>query len=435
MITHFLSGTLCLCLFVTSGFGADNSWPQFRGPGGTGRAGDVDPPTTWSETANVAWKTAIPGRGHSSPVIRNDRVWLTTALETNTREERVEGQSCFVSDHITLKLISLDMKTGKIEKNITLFDLDKPDPTHVLNSYATPTPIVGEEGVYCDFGTYGTAGVDAKSGKILWKSRLVIDHQVGPGSSPTVYKNLFIVIRDGRKAQYLAALDTATGETVWKTDRPPLAPVARADLKKSFSTPTIYQHAGQDRVAVPSAQWLTAYDPATGKEIWRANHGKGFSIAPQPAVGNGMLYYCTGFSGNLLRAVRIDGTGDITKSHVAWDSKRWVPTIPSPLLLGKELYWVADAGIACCADAVSGEIIWHKSLRGRFRASPIFAGGKLYFVSTKGKCSILEPGREFKLLASNDIADAEVTASPAFVDRSIILRTHTHLYHIVNATP
>jgi outer membrane protein assembly factor BamB len=435
MITHFLSATLCLWLFATSSFGANNSWPQFRGPDGTGKADNVDPPTTWSETTNVAWKTAIPGRGHSSPVIRDDRVWLTTAMETNTRKTQIEGQPRFVSDHITLKLISLDLKTGKIDKNITLFDLDKPDPTHVLNSYATPTPVVEAERIYCDFGTYGTACVDTKSGRILWKRRLVIDHHVGPGSSPAVYKNLLIVIRDGREVQYLAALDTTTGKTIWKTDRPPLAPVAKTDLKKSFSTPTFYHHAGEDRVTAPSAQWLTAYDPATGEEIWRANHGKGFSISAQPAVGNGMVYYCTGFGGNFLRAVRIDGKGDVTKSHVAWNSKRWVPTIPSPLLLDKELYWIADAGIACCADAVSGEIIWHKSLHGRFRASPIYAGGKLYFASTKGRCSVLEPGREFKLLATNDIAEAEVTASPAFIDRSIILRTHTHLYHIVNGTP
>ncbi len=430
MIRHIFSLTLCMRMVVSAGFA--DSWPQFRGPGGTGKASNAEPPSEWNETKNVAWKTAIPGRGHSSPVFRDGHVWLTTAIETNTRKKRVGNDPCLVSDHITLKVICLDAKTGKIEKNITLFDHDKPAQIHVLNSYATPTPVVGADRVYCDFGALGTACVETGSGKILWKTSLVIRHDVGPGSSPIIYKNLLIVIRDGINQQYIAALDTATGKTVWKTNRPPLTKV-HEKTRKSFSTPTLYQHDGQDRITAPSAQWLTAYDPATGKEIWRANHGKGFSIAAQPSVGNGMVYYCTGYSGTYLRAVRIDGKGDVTKTHLAWNSKRWVPSIPTPLLLGKELYWVTDSGIACCADAISGEVLWHKSLRGaKFRSAPIFAGGNIYFVNIKGKCSIVKPGREFVLLKTNEIAEAEVTATPAFVGRSMFLRTHTHLYHIVN---
>lgn len=429
-----LPAFICLVLSPAPGLTDDSVWPQHRGPGGTGSASVLDPPTMWTESEHVIWKVAIPGRGYSSPVAREGRVWLTTAIETNTREEQIGNDPSLVSDHIAIKLIGLDLETGATACDLTLFEIEKPDPIHTMNSYATPTPVVAPDFIYCDFGTYGSACVDTKRGSTVWKTRLEADHQVGPGSSPTVYGNLFIVVRDGRDAQYLAALDTATGDTVWKTDRPPIENVPR-DLKKSFSTPTLYRHAGRDHIVVPCAQWLVGYDPATGKESWRAHHGKGFSIAPQPAVGNGMVYYCTGFGGSYLRAVRIGGSGDVTDSHVVWNEKRWVPTIPSPLLLDSELYWVADNGIACCADAVSGEIIWHKSLGGgHYRASPLYAGGKLYFVSVRGKCTILAPGREFTLLAANEIAAGEeVTATPAFVARTMLLRTHSHLYRIENS--
>jgi outer membrane protein assembly factor BamB len=310
-----------------------------------------------------------------------------------------------------------------------LFEIDNPDPVHTLNGFATPTPVADGEHLYCDFGTYGTACLESATGRVVWKTRLPLDHEVGPGSSPVVWKDLLILVRDGCDTQYVTALDKKTGEQRWKTMRPPLEG-SRTDSHKSFATPAFIGSDGGTQMVVPGAQWLVSYDPASGAERWRCNHGKGFSIAGQPSVGNGLVIYFTGFSGSHIRAVRHDGTGDVSDSHVAWECRKWVPTIPSPVLVGKELYWVSDSGTACCADATSGEIIWHQSLGGRFRASPIHAAGRLYLIDEAGTCQVLKAGREFELLQENRLDSQEVTATPAFVGKSVVIRTHTHLYRI-----
>lgn len=411
-----------------AGAAADKDWPQFRGPTGNGIAADADPPIEWSENRNIKWKVRVPGRGWSSPVVLGNRIWLTTAIEQGRRRTRIASIQGWAADHISLKAICLDRASGKSLWQVALFEIDKPAPIHELNSFATPTAVVEPGRLYCDFGNFGTACVDAGTGKVLWKRRLPIDHHFGPGSSPVIYKNLLVLVRDGCDAQYLAALDKKTGKTIWKTDRPPLEG-DRRDTKKSFSTPLVIQGGGKTQMIVPAAQWLVSYDPASGKEIWRMPHGRGFSIAPRPIFGHGMVYFTTGDMKPQLWAVRVDGQDKAAESRVVWKETRWIPFMASPILVGDEIYWVSYAGIVCCGDARSGKLLWHKKLSGKYMASPACAGRRLYFFSMDGKGTVLKGGKQFTQLAANQL-DGPVVASPAMIGRAIFLRTDTHLYCI-----
>lgn len=411
---------------------ADKDWPQFRGPTGDGTAADADPPIEWSETRNIRWKVRVAGIGWSSPVVLGDRIWLTTAIEQGRKRTRVTGLQGWAADHITLKAICLDRAGGKSLWEVTLFEIDKPAPIHELNSFATPTPVVEPGRLYCDFGAFGTACVDAATGKVLWKRRLPLDHQVGPGSSPIVYKNLLVLVRDGCDAQYITALDKTTGKSIWNTNRPPLAPGPR-DTKKSFSTPLVIQSSGKTQMIVPGAQWFVSYDPATGKELWRMPHGRGFSIAPRPIFGHGLVYFSTGGMKPQLWAARVDGRHKTAESRVAWKETRWIPFMASPILVGDEIYWVSHPGIVCCADATSGKVLWHKKLSGKYMSSPVCAGGRLYFFNMDGKGTVLKAGKQFAQLAANQL-EGPVVASPAVIGRTIFLRSDEHLYRIERQT-
>ena len=257
-----------------------------------------------------------------------------------------------------------------------------------------------------------------------------MDHQVGPGSSPLVYKDLLILVRDGCDQQYITALDKRTGETVWKTNRPPIN-ATYLPYRKAFSTPLVVEAAGQEQVIIPGAQWVVAYEPATGKPIWRADYQRGFSTAPRPVFGHGMVYICTGFASQQLWAIRLDGRDDVTDSHVAWKATSQIPKRSSPLLVGKEIYLVSDTGVGSCFDALSGEIRWQERISGNYSASPTYVDGRIYFCSQEGKTTVLQPGTQFLKLAESHI-DGRIMASPAVVGRAFLLRTDTHLYRIEN---
>ena len=407
---------------------AELNWPQFRGPRGDNVAEKADPPMAWSETHNIAWKVAIPGRGRSSPVLLGQSVWLTTALEQGVHRTRMGSDDMQTAEHVTLKAVSVDAATGKILWETMLFDVEKPDPVHWLNSWATPTPVVEPGRLYCDFGTFGTACLDAKTGKILWQKHLALSHQVGPGSSPILYQNLLILVRDGRDAQYVTALDKQTGETVWKTNRPPInAP--RGDLKKSFCSPLVFQSGGRTQMVVPGPHWVVSYDPLTGKEFWRARHGEGFSIGASAVFGDSLVFFSTGCFKPQLFAIRTDGEGDVTATHVAWKSLRQIPIMPSPVLVGDELYWVADDGMASCAEAKTGTIHWQERLGGAHLATPLFAAGRLYFFGQNGKTTVLKAGKQFERLSENSLP-GNVAATPAVSGKTLFYRTDTHLFRI-----
>lgn len=422
---------LVLCQATTLWAG---HWPQFRGPSGQGHAEATGLPAKLSETDNLVWKVEVPGRGWSSPVVWGDQVWMTTAIEEKPtpeeREKLLEGVDQAgqreVVNKITLRALAFNVKTGKSWHDIHLFDVIKPQPIHTLNSFSSPTPVIEKGRVYCHFGAFGTAAIDTQSGEILWRRELVIHHEVGPGSSPVIYKDMVVIVSDGYDKQFVTALDKDTGDTRWTTDRPPIRQ-ENGSLKKAFCTPLVVEVGGRDQMIIPGAQWFIAYDPVNGKELWRVDHGDGFSNVPRPVVGHGLAYLMTGFTTPELWAVRLDGQGDLDESHVAWKVKKQMPKKSSPLLLGDELYIISDIGILSCLDAKTGEEIYRERMPGDYSASLLYADDKIYLFSHDGDITAIAPGREFKQLAQTQI-DGQIMATPAVADNAIFLRSDTHLY-------
>jgi outer membrane protein assembly factor BamB len=381
-------------------------WPEFRGSTGQGVSSERGLPLTWSETKNVRWKVAIPGKGWSSPAILGDRIWLTAATE--------DGKS--------LRAICIDRNSGAITQNLEVFRIKNLGPMSPKNSLASPTPVLEGDRVYLHFGAHGTACI-TQTGEIVWKTRLEYDNgQHGPGGSPVLYDNLLIVSCDGLEIQYVVALDKLTGKVKWKKLR---------QGYQAYTTPLVVKLPAGDQVISPGALRAIAYEPRTGKEIWNVRYGDGFSNVPRPVYGNGLVYICTGFQEPSMLAVRVDGRGDVTKSHVAWTLKRGVPLTPSPLLVGDELYMVNDGGIASCVDAKTGAELWRARISGNFSASPIYADGRIYFLSEEGLTVVIAPGKKFQALATNQL-DGETLASMAVSGGSIFIRSRTHLYRLGN---
>lgn len=428
-----MSSTLLITLaLLTAPPAAD--WPQFRGPGGDGHAQAKNLPTTWSEAAGVAWKTELPGRGWSSPVVVGERIWLTasevTALTEEQRKKKLEtvagAEQLTTHGSVSLFALEVDLASGKLLRRLELFSVEDPPPIHANNSYATPTPVLSSGLLLCDFGSLGTCAVDIASGEVKWKKTLTVDFVTGAGSSPVVWRGKLILVRDGADDQYVVALDVNSGEELWRAKRPPIAakdPVAR----RSFSTPLVITHDGREQLMVPGAQWLVSYDPATGKEWWRVNFGDGFSVVPRPVYADGIVYFCTGFAPPQLWAVRVGGQGDVTESHIAWKYTRQVSETSSPLLIGSELFFVSSKGVATCLNATNGEEYWQQRLGGNYSASPLAADGKLYFLSQEGRTTVLLPGQAFKELASNQLF-GQFLASPVVAGDRILLRSDSHLY-------
>ncbi len=406
-------GCLVLSFTSTLAWGGE-TWPEFRGPTGDGHSDCRGLPVTWSATENVAWKTAIPGRGWSSPVIWHGQIWLTTATP--------DGKEMFA--------VCVDRESGKIVRNVKVFDTPNPQPISVVNSYASPTSVVEEGRVYHHYGTYGTVCMDTSTGQIPWTRRdLNCDHHEGPGSSPILFGNLLIVNVDGRDVQYVIALDKLTGETVWKTNRsvdysPYLSP-----HRKAFSTPQVIQSDGRAQLISPGPKAMMSYDPRTGEELWKVRY-HGWSMVARPLFGHGLVFMVNDYDRPELWAVRPDGQGDVTDSHVAWAIRRGMPSQPSFLLIGDLLYLVNNGGIAYAIDAKTGDEVWRSRLDGNFSASPLYADDRIYFFARDSVATVIEPGREFTRLAVNHLDGEQLMASPAAAGNSLFVRSEGHLYRI-----
>jgi outer membrane protein assembly factor BamB len=290
------------------------------------------------------------------------------------------------------------------------------------NSWASPTPIVDGDRVYVHFGADGTAAVKT-DGTVLWKERFEYQSQHGAGGSPVVYGDLLIFSCDGSDAAFVIALDKQTGKVKWKTNR-------RYPADQAYTTPLVIRVGERDQLISVGAYRAAAYDPLNGKEIWRVSYADGFSNVPRPVFAHGLVYIATGFQQPSLLAVRPDGTGDVTKTHVAWKLSRGAPLTPSPIVVGDELYVVTDGGIATCLDARTGATVWQQRLGGTYSASPVFAGGSIYFPAEQGVTTVIAPGKEFRRLATNRL-DGGLLASMAVSGGSLFLRTDSHLYRIM----
>ena len=403
---------LWVAALTLSSSAAAGQWPEFRGPSGQGLASETGLPLEWSESRNVLWKSPVPGRGWSSPSISGGRVWLTTSIEGS--EGRRRG--------LSLRALAFDIATGREVVNTEVFRVDRPEELNAKNSYASPTPIVDGDRVYVHFGAQGTAALTT-AGEIVWKTRLDYQSQHGNGGSPALHGDLLIINCDGNGGDaYVAALDVKTGKTRWKTPR-------RQPADQAYTTPLVISAGGRDQVVSVGAYRAVAYDPANGREIWRVAYDDGFSNVPRPVFGQGLVFIATGFQQPALIAVRPDGTGDVTRSHVAWTLRRGAPYTPSPILVGEQLFIVNDAGIATCVDARTGTIHWQQRLGGNYSASPVHADGRIYFQSEEGVTTAIEPATTFKRLATSQL-DGAMLASMAVAERSFFIRTQSHLYRI-----
>jgi outer membrane protein assembly factor BamB len=381
-------------------------WPEFRGPGGQGHAAAREVPIEWSESRNVAWKVPVEGSGWSTPIVANGKVWLTTAAGDR-------GSS--------LRLVGVDAESGRQLVSTEVFRVRGSPDINPKNNRASPSPIVEGDRVYVHFGAEGTAALTT-TGEIVWKARFDYTSQHGAGGSPIIHGDLLIFSCDGGDAAFVVALDKRTGKVRWRTSR-------RYPWDQAYTTPLAISVGGRDQIVSVGARRATAYDPANGKEIWRVSYDDGFSNVPRPVFGHGLVYITTGFHQPALMAVRPDGSGDVTRTHVAWTIKRGVPLTPSPLLVDNELYFVSDAGIASCVDARTGEFRWQQRLGGAFSASPVFAAGRIYFLSEQGATVVIAPGTTFRALAVNNL-DGSTLASMAVADGSLYVRTDRHLYRL-----
>lgn len=408
-------------------------WPEFRGPWGDGHVsapGDhtlVGLPLNWSETENVKWGIEIPYRGWSTPVVMGGQVWLTTA--------ELEGHDFYA--------ICVDAETGEVRFNERLFHCERPEPLgNGVNCYATPSAAIEPGRVYVHFGSYGTACLDTTDFRVLWKRQdLPCRHYRGPASSLVLFEDLLVLTMDGVDVQYLAALDKRTGQTVWKTNRSvawndediPDQMTREGDRRKAHSTPLIVKAGGQVQMLSAGAKAAYGYDPRTGRELWRVRYDA-WSAAPVPLYDQGLAFISSGFGGKTeLLAVRIDGQGDVTDTHVAWRFDSAVPKTASPVLVDGLIYMVSDEGSLTCLEAATGKQVWRSRIPGNYAASPIYGDGRLYFFNQQGKTTVLKPGRSFEALATNTLASGFM-ASPAVAGKALFLRTKTRLYRVQSLT-
>lgn len=410
-------------------------WPEWRGQGGQGASNARNLPETWSETSAVTWRAELPGRGHSTPVIAGDRIWVTTALEKPASEavakEKLKtntgDQPVTVMDSVSIRALCLDKATGRLLHDVELLNVKEPQWVHQLNSYASPSPILSEGRLYSSHGSFGTACLDTGTLQVVWKNEeLHVMHENGPGSTPVLWQDRLIVHFDGSDQQFIAAFDSATGKVAWKTARSgEMDP--RPQQKKAYGTPLVVTMNGAPVVVSPAANWIYGYEPASGRELWKIPYGElGFSMSVRPVADDERVYFSTSFGKSQVIALNHAG---LTTPTIAWRNNKNAPKMCSPVLSGGLLFYVDDGGIVSCVDPKTGEAHYRERIGGKFSASPIVADGKVYFASREGVVTTLPASKEFKILAQNSL-EGSLMASPVAVDGALFLRTDKALYRI-----
>lgn len=412
---YFIAVSLILTATQASNTNASD-WTEFRGSEGQGHAEQIKPVVKWSESENITWKVELPGMGWSSPVVADGHIYVTAAVPGS-------------ESSLSLRTMKLKATSGEVIWDKEVFGLDdlKDVQHHKKNSHASPTPIIRNGRIYVHFGTHGTACLN-ESGSILWKnSDLVYSPMHGSGGSPALTGNRLVICCDGSDKRFVVGLDSDTGKEIWRTQRE-FSP----SRGFSFSTPTVIDIDGQSVAVCPGSGGVFAYRVDTGEQIWRVNYGQGYSVVPRPVVGHGLIYVCSGFGDGQLFAIDPNGTGDITDDNVRWKVKKGVPKSPSVILVDESIYMVDDAGIATCVNALTGDIQWQKRLKGKYSASPVYAGGHIYFQSETGQTTVVKPGDSLEVVETNQLGDGKVRtfASFAFDGDAILLRSETALYRI-----
>jgi outer membrane protein assembly factor BamB len=417
-------GTLVLCalghlalaaapapvsLIPVDGEGA-GYWTRWRGPSGQGTVAGTNYVDTWSDTTNVKWKAAVPGRGHSSPIVWKDHIFLTTAREYGSK----------------VSMLAFRRSDGKLlwETGVPASGVEQ---VYHKNSHASATPATDGQRVFASFGTHGVAAFDF-DGRLVWHQKLGdVRNYHGSAGSPVLHKDRVFIYQDhdGSSAlgSFVAAFNARTGAVIWKKDRVESV---------GWGTAIVIDAGGREELIVSSQRKVYAYDPNTGAELWTVR-GNTFEVIPTPVVGHGLVFCSSGRAGPTF-AIRPGGKGDVTDTHVAWSSPRGSPFVPSAIIHGDLLYMINDMqSILTALDAKSGALVYQERLgepaREGFSSSPVAVGDKIFFTNDLGQTFVVQAGRAFKLLRVNDL-HAQVLASPALVDGTWYWRTDRELLAI-----
>lgn len=381
-------------------------WPRWRGPSGQGLVASSGYPDAWSESENVLWKVDVPGRGHSSPIVWRDRIFLTSAYDDSTRRAIL----CFrrVDGKLLWQAFAPEAPAEKL---------------YFKNSYASSTPSTDGQRIYAYFGNAGLFAVDFE-GRAVWRRSLgPITLYHGSGGSPLLYRDRLILYQDQSQNSFIAAFDRRNGQELWRTPR---------DERAGWGSPIAIHAGARDEIVVSSQRHVHAYDPHTGRELWKCS-GTTVEVTPTPAVGQGLIFCPSGRAGPTL-AIRPGGEGDVTATHIAWQTPKGSPFVPSPVVDGKYLYLLNDmTSVATCYEAESGKLMWQGRLgeaqRESFSASPVAVDGKILFTNDEGETFVLAAGPEFRLIRVNRIG-ARTLASPALIDSRWYFRTEHQLIAI-----
>ena len=415
------------------------NWPSFRGPGATGVLETSRAvPISWDATSkrHIVWSTAIPGLGHSSPIVWGDRVFVSTAVSSDPKsvfQYPLAGaldRRTDLSKH-QFKLYCLDLRTGQVIWEKAAAELAPRVARHPHNSYASATPATDGKRVIAFFGSEGLYAFDL-DGKLLWKQDVgpidqgafdVPDYQWGSASSPIIYKNLVIVQCDQQKGSFLAAFDAATGTPVWRAPREALP---------SWATPTVYEGGSRAELVTNGAEYFRGYDPRTGAELWRIK-GTSMISVPTPFAAHGLIYLASGYYRYIqpIVALKPGAAGEVQPAHMAWRTEKGAPYLPTPIVYGDYFYSFNHRGILTVYNAATGERVYEQRLGGggAFASSPVASGGHLYAASEDGDVYVVKAGPVFELLATNKMGEV-VMATPAVANGMLIIRGLNQVFGI-----
>jgi outer membrane protein assembly factor BamB len=433
-----LTSLALVVFFSLTTVGFAGNWPQWRGPDGSGISNEKNLPAEWTPTRNIKWKTSIAGRGHSSPIVWGNKIFLTTAIEgevvagakavkhMNEGREFLHPDSVGADHKHTFKVIALDRNSGKVLWEAVAWEGTPYDNRHRKSSYAASTPATDGKLVYAFFGTEGLYAYDF-NGKLAWKAQLgnLGTVGMGTGTSPILYADFVIVQCDEEngEASFIVALEKKTGKEVWRTPR---------KVQVSWSTPLLVRNAKRPELITSGTEFVISYDPATGKELWR-HKGVESNAIPSPVANNDMVFLVAGFPAKIAMAIKLGGNGDLTGTpNVPWTYAKGTAYVPSPILYGDFLYLTTDRGILTCIDAKTGEVKYEGGripIPATFTASPVAFEGKILMTSEDGDTFIVKAGPKHEILGTNSIGEA-VYASPAVADGRIFIRGEKNLYCI-----
>lgn len=441
-LSRFILLLFVLVGSVDASAGPKNSnWSQWRGSDGTGVSSETNLPAEWSSSKNIKWKTPLSGSGNSSPIVWNNRVFLTAEIEgevvpgAQAVKHIIDGQEFKHPDAVgadrqhTFKVICLDRDTGKLLWEQTAYEGTVYDDRHRKSSHASPTPATDGQYVFAYFGTEGLYCYDF-SGKQIWKTSPgpIATLGMGTATSPVLFENLVILQcdEDNGEKSFIVAYEKKSGKEIWRVPR---------KVQASWTTPLIVRTPQRAELITSGNELIISYDPKTGKEWWRTK-GHGSNAIASPLVGHGMVFISAGFPLKRTIAIKLGATGELDSldANIVWRYNKGSAYVPSPILVGDHFYLITDRGILTCLDAKSGKVIYEGGrlpIPATFTASPVAVDGKILMISEDGDTFVIKAGPQHEVLATNSI-DEPVFASPAISNGMIFIRGEKHLYCISN---